>query len=85
MQSCLYCVDSVAQSVEHLTFNQRVLGSNPSWITPNGSKALTVARIVKAFLVVNKQVGKISDSKNIVFKCAAPENHSPLTYLDQNK
>ena len=26
-------LDSVAQSVEHLTFNQRVLGSNPSGIT----------------------------------------------------
>ncbi len=26
-------VDSVAQLVEHLTFNQRVLGSNPSGIT----------------------------------------------------
>jgi hypothetical protein len=25
--------DSVAQLVEHLTFNQRVLGSNPSGIT----------------------------------------------------
>ena len=26
-------LDSVAQLVEHLTFNQGVLGSNPSWIT----------------------------------------------------
>ena len=26
-------VDSVAQLVEHITFNDGVLGSNPSWVT----------------------------------------------------
>ena len=26
-------IDSLAQSVEHLTFNQRVPGSSPGWIT----------------------------------------------------
>ncbi len=29
----IYTVDSVAQPVEHLTFNQRVSGSNPDRIT----------------------------------------------------
>ena len=32
--------DLVAQPVEHLTFNQRVLGSNPSQITNKFHKAL---------------------------------------------
>jgi hypothetical protein len=33
--------DLVAQSVEHLTFNQVVLGSNPSEITKNQSAGNT--------------------------------------------
>ena len=30
-------IDSVAQQVEHNTFNVGVLGSSPSWITKNRS------------------------------------------------
>jgi hypothetical protein len=36
--------DSVAQSVEHYTFNVRVLGSNPSGITDRKIKDLKVAQ-----------------------------------------
>ena len=32
--------DSVAQPVEHNTFNVGVLGSNPSWITKTSKKIL---------------------------------------------
>ncbi len=31
--------DPLAQSVEHLTFNQGVRGSNPRWITKKGNTA----------------------------------------------
>ena len=38
-------IDSVAQLVEHLTFNQGVLGSNPSGITNNNVKASLLGQI----------------------------------------
>lgn len=39
-KACLFRVDSVAQLVEHNTFNVRVLGSSPSGITAAAFKPL---------------------------------------------
>ena len=36
-------IDSVAQQVEHNTFNVGVLGSSPSWITQTKSKTMKTA------------------------------------------
>ncbi len=50
-------IDLVAQSVEHYTFNVRVLGSNPSGITENEQKPLLVKRLARAlFFRVSERV-----------------------------
>ena len=36
----LYNREPLAQLVEHLTFNQRVAGSNPAWLTISFKKSI---------------------------------------------
>gem|GEM_PF-3419201 len=48
-KSSLFDEDPVAQSVEHLTFNQRVPGSSPGRITQK-EQSLTQLLLRKAFL-----------------------------------
>ena len=42
-------IDSVAQQVEHNTFNVGVLGSSPSWITENQKSNLRKSLIIKHY------------------------------------
>ena len=51
----IYTVDSVAQPVEHLTFNQRVSGSNPDRIT---NTCLFLLIRGKGFFIIDKMIMK---------------------------
>ena len=60
--------DSVAQPVEHNTFNVGVLGSNPSWITKTSKKILLKFNEFREYLFLGKTsknsgcAGKSTDS-----------------------
>ena len=54
--------DPLAQSVEHLTFNQGVPSSNLGWITNKSDERGHLGR--PTFFVVNKDCNGIQDGKN---------------------
>ena len=58
--------DSVAQPVEHNTFNVGVLGSNPSWITKTSKKILLKFNEFREYLFLGKT------SKNSGFRHENP-------------
>ena len=41
-------IDPIAQLVEHLTFNERVVGSSPTGITACEANAATIAQLARA-------------------------------------
>ena len=57
--------DPVAQQVEHLTFNQRVEGSSPSWLT--------------SFLKINAGVAELADALDLGSSAARRGGSTPFT------